>query len=95
MLYTDCYEFFEMLRAKKSGKRTVCNFEIKGEEAPALIEYGTANFVGDWSYREIDGGASYCVYCNHENDRMMLIIGFSEHLHCDFGINDGKRWNMP
>ena len=92
MLYEDCYEFFAAMRRKPRGQRGSCNFEIKGTEAPALIEYGKANFVGDWAFREIDNGVSYCVYCNDKGDRLLMLLGFSEHVHCDYGINNGKNW---
>lgn len=95
MLYEDCFEYFDAMRSKASGKKTSCNFEIRGSEAEAMIAYGTANFVGDWAYREIDGGVSYCIYVNDPGDRLLLLLGFSEHAHCKHGINDGTRWINP
>lgn len=94
MLYEDCHEFFDKMRAKRRGGRC-CNFEIRGAEAPALIKYGSANFVGDWSYRIIDGGHSYCVYVNDPGDRLLMLLGFSEHALYGDGLNDGKRWIRP
>lgn len=82
------------MRSKKRGKRTVCNFEIKGTHAPEVIEYGKANFKGDWTFRKIDAGHSYCIYVNTENDRLLLLLGFSEYCHYP-EVNDGKRWFLP
>lgn len=94
MLFADAYDFFDAMRSKK-GKRTVCNFEVSGAYADEVISYGKENFKGDWSYRVIDDGHTCCVYVNTENDRLLLVLGFSEYLHYSNGINNGKRWNHP
>ena len=94
MLYEDAYEFFVAMR-RKSGKKTVCNFEVKGIHGDEVIQYGIEHFKGDWSYRRIDDGHSYCIYVNTEKDRLLLVLGFYDYLMYDDGINDGKRWNWP
>ena len=89
MLFAD-YQSLRIHLSKKIGKKTVCNFEIHAAKGQELIAFGEEHFGGDWTYRHIIDSNTYCVYVNDESDRLLMLLGWSEH--CHDPINDGKRW---